>query len=73
MLVRVNASAVLGVSAIGVDVEVDVTVGLPAFHLVGLAGGALQEAKVRVLAAVRNIGVKLPCLLYTSPSPRDRG
>jgi len=60
MLVRVNASAVLGVSAIGVDVEVDVTVGMPAFHLVGLAGGALQEAKVRVLAAVRNIGVKLP-------------
>jgi magnesium chelatase family protein len=60
MLVRVNAAAVLGVSAVGVDVEVDVALGLPAFHLVGLAGGALQEAKVRVLAAVRNIGLKLP-------------
>jgi magnesium chelatase family protein len=60
MLVRVSASAVLGVAAIGVDVEVDVTLGMPAFHVVGLAGGALQEAKVRVLAAVRNLGVKLP-------------
>jgi magnesium chelatase family protein len=41
MLVRVCGSAVLGVSAIGVDVEVDVTLGLPAFHVVGLASGAL--------------------------------
>jgi magnesium chelatase family protein len=60
MLVRVCGSAVLGVNAIGVDVEVDVTLGLPAFHVVGLASGALQEAKVRVLAAVRNLGIKLP-------------
>jgi magnesium chelatase family protein len=60
MLVRVCGSAVLGVHAIGVDVEVDVALGLPAFHVVGLASGALQEAKVRVLGAVRNCGFKLP-------------
>ncbi len=60
MLVRVRSSAVLGVSAVGIDVEVDVTDGMPNFHLVGLATSAVQEAKVRVQAAVRNCGVKLP-------------
>jgi magnesium chelatase family protein len=60
MLVRVRSGALLGVTAMGVDVEVDVALGMPQFNLVGLAGGAVQEAKVRVLAAVRNIGVSLP-------------
>ncbi len=60
MLVRIRSSAVLGVTAVAIDVEVDVTPGLPHFNLVGLASSAVQEAKVRVLAAVRNIGVKLP-------------
>jgi magnesium chelatase family protein len=60
MLARVHSEAVLGVTAVRVDVEVDAAVGMPQFNLVGLAGGAVQEAKVRVLAAVRNIGVQLP-------------
>ena len=60
MLVRVRSSSVLGVSAIPVDVEVDVAGGMPRFQLVGLAGGAVQESVVRVAAAVRNLGFKLP-------------
>ncbi|WP_242344395.1 YifB family Mg chelatase-like AAA ATPase [Anaeromyxobacter terrae] len=60
MLVRIRSGAVLGVQAIPVDVEVEATLGMPGFHLVGLATGAVQEAKVRVAAAVRNLGVKLP-------------
>jgi magnesium chelatase family protein len=60
MLVRVRSGAVLGVSAIPVDVEVESSLGLPVIHVVGLAGSGVQEAKVRVLAAVRNMGVKLP-------------
>ena len=60
MLVRIRSSAVLGVMAVGIDVEVDVTPGLPHFNVVGLASSAVQEAKVRVLAAVRNVGVRLP-------------
>jgi len=60
MLARVLSGAVLGVSAVRVDVEVDVGEGFPHVHLVGLAGGAVQEAKIRVQAAVRNIGIKLP-------------
>jgi magnesium chelatase family protein len=59
MLVRVSASAVLGVSAVGVDLEVDCAGGFPQFNLVGLAGKGVQEAKVRVVAAVRQLGIKL--------------
>ena len=60
MLVRVRSSAVLGVAALGIDVEVEAIQGMPKVDLVGLASSAVQEAKVRVQAAVRNLGVKLP-------------
>jgi magnesium chelatase family protein len=60
VLVRIRSSAVLGVRAVAIDVEVEATPGLPKYDLVGLASNTVQEAKVRVLAAVRNIGVRLP-------------
>ena len=41
MLVRVRSSAVLGVTAVAVDVEVDVAMGMPGFNLVSLASGAV--------------------------------
>lgn len=59
MLVRVRSGTVLGVSAVPVDVEVDIANGMPRFDLVGLAGSAVQEAKVRIAAAVRNIGIQV--------------
>jgi magnesium chelatase family protein len=60
MLVRVRSGAVLGVSAVPVDVEVEASVGFPGFQVVGLATGAVQESRVRVAAAIRNLGVQLP-------------
>jgi magnesium chelatase family protein len=60
MLVRVRSGTTLGIAAVPVDVEVEASGGMPNFHIVGLPGSAVQEAKVRVLAAVRNIGVTLP-------------
>ncbi len=60
MLVRVRSGTTLGVHALPVDVEVEASQGMPHFHIVGLPGSAVQEAEVRVLAAVRNIGVTLP-------------
>lgn len=60
MLVRVRSGLLLGIGSIPVDVEVEAGPGLPGFHLVGLASCAVQEAKVRVLAAIRNTGIKLP-------------
>jgi magnesium chelatase family protein len=60
VLARVHSAALLGVSALPVDVEVDAARGMPRFDIVGLPGGAVQEAKVRVIAALRNLGVQLP-------------
>ena len=60
MLVRVRSATVLGVQAIPVDVEVEAGQGMPHYHLVGLADRAVQEAKTRVAAAIRNVHVALP-------------
>ncbi len=60
MLVRVRSGAVLGVNVVPVDVEVETSAGMPGFFLVGLPGTAVHEAKVRVLASLRNMGLKLP-------------
>ena len=59
MLVRVRSGLVLGVTALPVDVEVEVGEGMPGITIVGLATSAVQESRVRVLAAIRNLGVAL--------------
>jgi magnesium chelatase family protein len=60
MLVRVRSATVLGIEAIPVDVEVEAAQGMPHYHLVGLAERAVQEARIRVAAAVRNVGITVP-------------
>ncbi len=65
MLVRVRSGAVLGVEAIPVDVEVEASVGMPHTKLVGLASSAVLESKVRVAAAIRNLGLQLPQKRFT--------
>jgi magnesium chelatase family protein len=51
----------MGIDAFRVDLEVDFArQGLPGFTMVGLAEGAVREAKERVFAALRNSGFKLP-------------
>jgi magnesium chelatase family protein len=60
MLVRVRSAAVLGVTAIPVDVEVDASDGMPRTFIVGLPGSAVHEAEFRVAAAIRNLAVKVP-------------
>ena len=60
MLACVRSAVVLGIEALPVEVEVESSLGMPHFHLVGLAAGAVSEAQIRVLAAVRSCGVQLP-------------
>ena len=49
-----------GIDGLLVRVEVDVSRGLPAFHLVGLPSAAVRESRERVVAAIRNSGYELP-------------
>ncbi len=50
----------LGVEAFAVDVEVDITNGLPSFTTVGLPLGAVKEGRERVAAALGNAEFVVP-------------
>lgn len=60
MLARVWSASILGINAIQVGVEVDVAGGLPGIVVVGLPDAAVQEAKERVKAALKNSGYAFP-------------
>ena len=60
MLAKVLSSSVFGVDAYVVEVEVDITMGLPAFATVGLPDGAVRESKDRVKSAIKNTGYRFP-------------
>lgn len=57
---RLLAAELEGIEARLVEVETDINVGLHSFNIVGLADKAVSEAKERVNAALKNIGVKPP-------------
>ena len=60
MLSKVLSSAVFGIDAYTVEVEVDIAQGLPTFATVGLPEGAVKESKDRVKAAIKNCGYDFP-------------
>ena len=60
MLATVQSCAVVGLDGYIVQVEVDISPGLPVFNIVGLPDTAVQEARERVRAAVRNTGCEFP-------------
>lgn len=74
MTVKLACGALQGVDAFRVDLEVDVLrQGLPSFVMVGLAEGAVREAKERVFAALRSCGFTLPPSRITvNLAPADR-
>ena len=66
MLAAVISSAVLGIDAYIVKVEVDVAEGLPAFNTVGLPDSAIKESRDRVTAAIKNSGFYFPISRITA-------
>ncbi len=60
MLAKVLTCAVIGLEGALVEVEVDIGPGIPAFNIVGLPDAAVQEAKERVRAAVKNSSCVFP-------------
>ena len=57
---RVRTAAVFGIEACLVQVEVDVSFGLPAFQMVGLPDASVRESRDRVRSAIRNSGFEFP-------------
>ena len=60
MLASLRSAAVLGVEALPVIVEVDVSFGLPVFTMVGLPDASVRESRDRVRTAIRNSGFEFP-------------
>ena len=60
MLARVHSAATHGIDARVLDVEVDLSPGLPSFTIVGLPDASVREARERVRSAIRNSGFPMP-------------
>ena len=60
MLASLRSAAVFGVDAYPVQIEVDVSFGLPHFSMVGLPDATVRESRDRVRSAIRNSGFEFP-------------
>ncbi|MEA1929565.1 MAG: YifB family Mg chelatase-like AAA ATPase [Patescibacteria group bacterium] len=60
MLAKVYSAQVVGLKADLIDLEVDIARGLHSFSIVGLPDKAVEEAKDRISAAIKNSGFKSP-------------
>jgi len=65
MLAKTFSSALHGIDAYRVEVEVDISSGLPSFATVGLPDGAVKESKDRVKSAIKNMGYSFPSTRIT--------
>lgn len=72
MVAHIHTLAFQGVDVIGVDVQVHIASGLPAFTVVGLPDKAVGESRERVRAALNSLGLSLPPKRITvNLSPAD--
>ena len=69
MTTHAYTAAFMGIEAREVDVQCQLSSGLPAFNIVGLPDKAVSEAKERVRAALNSIGLALPARRWS----RSRG
>lgn len=60
MLANVKSMALHGLDGYLIQVQVDVSGGLPAWEIVGLADIAIKESKERVRIAIKNSGMEFP-------------
>jgi len=73
MLARLPSAALRGLTAEAVDVEVDLSRGLPAWNMVGLPDASVREARDRVRSALLNSGFEFPLRHITvNLAPADR-
>ena len=61
----VSTAIIHGISSIPVQVEADVSDGLPVFDMVGFVASEVKEARERVRTALRNSGYRLPAKRIT--------
>ncbi|MFW6210985.1 MAG: magnesium chelatase domain-containing protein, partial [bacterium] len=74
MLSKVKSAAILGIDAYEVEVETDITFGIPNFSTVGLPDASVKESKDRVRSAIKNSEYDFPPnkKITINLSPADR-
>jgi len=60
MISKIITATIYGIDGIKIDVEVDISLGLPAFNIVGLPETSVKESKERVRSAIKNAGFEFP-------------
>ncbi|MBR2594259.1 MAG: YifB family Mg chelatase-like AAA ATPase [Firmicutes bacterium] len=60
MMSKIKSCALLGIDSYIVDTEIDISMGMVAFDIVGLPDSAVKESKERVRTAIRNSGFLFP-------------
>lgn len=60
MLAKISAPAAIGIQSTCIQIECDLSNGLPGFSMVGLADKAVDESKERIRSAIKNSGLVLP-------------
>lgn len=60
MLSKIKSCGLMGIDGRLVEVETDISNGIPAFDIVGLGDTAIRESRERVRSAIRNAGMDYP-------------
>lgn len=60
MISRIKSCGLVGIDGYVVEIETDISNGIPAFDIVGLGDAAVRESKERVRSAVKNSGMEFP-------------
>ncbi len=72
MFCKIKSACLIGIDGFIVDVEVDITKGLPVFNIIGLPDASIKEAKERIKSAILNSGYDfLNSRIVINLSPAD--
>jgi len=72
VIAKTFSATVLGIDAYLIEVEVDVSVGMSVFNIVGLPDNTIKESRDRILSAVNNSGYSFPVrrvVVNLAPAP----
>ncbi len=66
MLSKALGSVTIGTEAIKIEIEIDISSGLPGFYIGGLAESSVKESRERVKSAIKNSGYSFPTQKITA-------
>ncbi len=60
MVVNIKSMGLFGMDTFNVNVETDISRGIPSFDIIGLPDASIKEARDRVKSAIKNSGFQFP-------------